>query len=190
MSDRAGAAFHLANNLAHLGLVPAEESGPKVRAIELGAGTGLAGLSISALLDWHVVLTDMEAIVGNLTYNVTQNALKKASARVLDWTMSVEEIVRSFPQQDYIIVCDCIYEESHPAMLVPIVRALLRKGGAVITCHPERETHSVEQARFRDLLYASGLRVQTTVAGRGWEDWNSLVTYATSLWREAKIIVD
>ena len=83
-----------------------------LRVLELGAGTGLLGISFASIIPGtRIDLTDLPEIVPNLSLNLTKNSNKlqevgsKGSVRVLDWnampelpkgnTQSLQEI--SFP---------------------------------------------------------------------------------------------
>lgn len=66
--------------------------GAKPQILEIGSGTGLLGIAAAAVWQADVVLTDLDVIQDNLTFNNLQNeALLKARNSsaipdVLDWT--------------------------------------------------------------------------------------------------------
>jgi hypothetical protein len=64
---------------------------PGIKVLELGAGTGLVGIAAGAVWGTDVFLTDLQAIVDNLLFNVDKNTPTveelggKISSGVLDW---------------------------------------------------------------------------------------------------------
>ncbi|XP_022251808.1 protein-lysine methyltransferase METTL21D-like [Limulus polyphemus] len=75
--------------------------------IELGAGTGLVGLT-AACLGASVLLTDLPALLPLLELNLTENGDKlqgNTEARILKWGQDVS----AFVKPDIILVADCIY---------------------------------------------------------------------------------
>ena len=122
--------------------------------LELGSGTGLLGLVFAALESTRVHLTDLPAIVPNLTRNIDLNAGVlssyggSAEADALDWSLapplnstsdSVEEHdhASSLPvatektqhfcsqKATLILTSDPIYSPSHPEILVNAIAACL-----------------------------------------------------------------
>ena len=84
------ASFLLAKRLSDLDTVLLVHDGEEI--LELGAGTGLVGLAAAVTFSCPVLLTDLPAIVPNLTRNVEANAneitTRGGSVRtaVLDWS--------------------------------------------------------------------------------------------------------
>lgn len=75
------------------------ENVPTEGTIRLGSGTGLVGLAAAALWKRCVVVTDLPAIIPNLTYNVELNyqAIERAGGKILvaplDWAHHEEALV-------------------------------------------------------------------------------------------------
>ncbi|PRW45241.1 hypothetical protein C2E21_6339 [Chlorella sorokiniana] len=142
-------------------------SRPKVRgkrALELGAGMGLAGMAL-ALLGAEVVFTDIGDVLPLLRRNVEQNispaALKlrdagwaasevgRTSVASLDW--SDRSCYADFkPPYDFILAADCVYSE----LAVPhLLATVLAMGGprtqAIITNEFRSQTvHDEFMAQF------------------------------------------
>ncbi|RMD40639.1 hypothetical protein DV735_g4509, partial [Chaetothyriales sp. CBS 134920] len=138
----------------------AEVACDKGRVLELGAGTGLVGISAACLWGASVVLTDLPDIVPNLAKNVSLNSDLivasggEADTRVLDWSD-----VSTMPQHQSekyhtIIAADPIYSPEHPNMLAnAILRSLATdRWSRVVIEFPLREHYRPEQASLKRLL--------------------------------------
>jgi len=83
-------------------LLPVQSSSARsvesLTILELGAGTGLVGLSAAAVLGVNVLLTDLPEIVSNLAHNADENAdllLSRGGSTtvaVVDWTKPQEVV--------------------------------------------------------------------------------------------------
>lgn len=87
-----GTAFAIAKKLEELGTQYMQEAqkGPTTTILELGAGTGLVGISAAMLWRADFVLTDLVEIVPNLQSNVERNRSafvegSSVTTTVLDW---------------------------------------------------------------------------------------------------------
>ncbi|XP_005111925.1 protein N-lysine methyltransferase METTL21A isoform X2 [Aplysia californica] len=81
--------------------------------LELGAGTGLAGL-VAASLGAEVVVTEREEAMNHLSSTVESNAKGKSwkiSAQVLDWRSSSYDSSDVLPNCDVVLGADIIYIE-------------------------------------------------------------------------------
>jgi hypothetical protein len=128
--------------------VPRQTSPPDptvVPVLELGAGTGLVGISASLLWDVPVVLTDLAPIVPGLLANVTINAVPsshepkpRVACGTLDWNHpDLFTIAQDSPKslQVYekarkarvLLAADTIYSEEHPEMLANVMSQWLQK---------------------------------------------------------------
>lgn len=104
------------------------------RVLELGSGTGLAGIAAyHALLqvpgDAHLRLTDMDqATLDTLAMNVRNNIIHNDNIRVevtqLDWTRVHECELKPF---DTILGADLVYEPGHADLLHKVVEKLLEQ---------------------------------------------------------------
>ncbi|KEQ99962.1 hypothetical protein AUEXF2481DRAFT_25835 [Aureobasidium subglaciale EXF-2481] len=134
------AASHiLASQLHHIG--------PKIQfptpssnilpILELGAGTGLVGVTASTLWRQPVVLTDLAPLVPALDANIDLNleGLQKANtymeAGTLDWkyptTLLIKDEERPQTEAHVIFAADTIYSEEHPELLANVILKWLRK---------------------------------------------------------------
>ncbi|GIM05245.1 hypothetical protein Vretimale_9693, partial [Volvox reticuliferus] len=142
------------------------------RAIELGAGMGLAGMAF-AMVGADVVLTDTADVLGLLRINY-ENNLSPAAVRLarahqhgtwadsagsvavaeLDWTKP--EQVRApplNPPYDFVLAADCIYHETLTEHFHRTVMDVTNEKSTVVVCN-ELRSHSV-QGRFMDLFTAT-----------------------------------
>ncbi|KAK2813845.1 hypothetical protein FQN50_000246 [Emmonsiellopsis sp. PD_5] len=152
-----------------------------IRALELGAGTGLVGLSFAAL--WgsaaSVHLTDLDAIVPNLAHNVSLNEelLNKTGANVstgvLDWSIDPEPKPTDDERCDVILAADPLYSPEHPKWLVQTIRRWLFPDGEsrVVVEMPLREAYLPQVADFRQRMGAAGLVVLEEGEEIGYDDW-------------------
>ncbi|XP_068121357.1 protein-lysine methyltransferase METTL21E-like [Hyperolius riggenbachi] len=84
--------------------------------IEIGSGTGLVSI-VASLLGAQVIATDLEALIGNLQYNVLRNTKLRCKhtpqVKELTWGSNLEETFpRSSLHFDYILAADVVY--NHP----------------------------------------------------------------------------
>jgi hypothetical protein len=198
-----GTSYLLAKRLHHLvpSILPStatSSSSPTtsspLRALEMGSGTGLVGLSAAALFGWDSHLTDLTDVVPNLANNIAANAhlfppsssssLSSVAvvARVLDWTQPLADEywqarVGSF---DVILASDPLYTPQHPGLVVSCVSLFLRKptaddaqdsGGRFIIEHPLRPSHMEEVVDCEAGLEAAGLVREAVGEEVGWDDW-------------------
>ena len=103
------------------------------RVLELGCGTGLAGL-VAAALGANAVLTDIASVLPLLQSNVDCNAAAVAAgggtAEVAELTWGTTPIAVDYGASfDLIIAADVIYEPAHVPLLLGVLQELL-DGGA------------------------------------------------------------
>ena len=124
-STGALACKHLAAHAArYAALAPTRQ----LRILELGAGTGVAGLFAAKCLEARVVLTDAEDHLELLRDNVRRNNLgERVSVQLFDWKDEKTWDLGSAP--DLILCTDNAY---HPSLYEPLAAALERclAGGA------------------------------------------------------------
>jgi methylase of polypeptide subunit release factors len=82
------------------------DANAKAKVLELGAGTGLLGITAALLWEHEVILTDLPDIVPNLQANVKKNGLGENTsssgtrASILDWTNAENSDVFSQSPED------------------------------------------------------------------------------------------
>lgn len=168
--------------------------------LELGAGTGLVGISAAAVLATRVVLTDLPSIVTNLARNVKENTSiitntgGSTSVAILDWTqpekvLSVQFDGTSSMNDDrlmesntsdkglealVVVAADPIYSTEHPAMLVNAIRYHLSKqrDATVIIGLPLRDAYVEERVELRKQMAGAGLRLLFEETHVGYDDWS------------------
>lgn len=160
--------------------------------LELGAGTGLVGITAAALFpSASLHLTDLPAIVPNLQANVSRNIFSEKSdfdgsrnvtVGVLDWSdlprseAKVEAEVENEGlrrRYDLIIAADALYSPSHPTWLVNTINLFLRRqrNARVIIELPLREGYATEVQDFRTRMSETGLVLIEDGEEVGVEDW-------------------
>ncbi|KAL2809330.1 VPS28 protein-domain-containing protein [Aspergillus granulosus] len=168
-------------------LVPPKSTNPvadrTLRALELGAGTGLVGLSFAALRgkSAKIHLTDLPEIVPNLAHNVALNVelLTKTAATVttgvLDWSVSPEPAPSSEEQYDVILAADPLYSPSHPQLLVDTIAVWLSRGldARVVLEMPLRDAYLPQVQELRELMAKLGLAVVEEGEETGYDDWET-----------------
>ena len=165
-------------------LVPsASKNNIPLRVLELGAGTGLVGLSFAAL--WgsaaSVHLTDLDPIVPNLAHNVTLNEelLSKTGASVtsgvLDWSLETGPLSEDESSYDLILAADPLYSPDHPRWLVQAIGRRLNPGtgSRVIVEMPLRDAYLPQVEDFKQRMQAIGLRILDQGEEIGYDDWES-----------------
>ncbi|PGH26486.1 hypothetical protein AJ80_01800 [Polytolypa hystricis UAMH7299] len=152
-----------------------------LRALELGSGTGLVGLSFAAL--WGsaatVHLTDLEPIVPNLEHNVSLNdeLLNKTGATVstgvLDWSIQPGPQPSAEEKYDVIVAADPLYSPEHPKWLVQTIKRWLSHDGdaRVVAEMPLRDAYLPQIEDFRQRMHSMGLVVLKEGEEIGYDDW-------------------
>ena len=161
--------------------------------LELGAGTGLVGITAAALFpSANIHLTDLPAIVPNLQANVSRNIFAEKSdfdgsrnvtVGALDWSnlpqseaeveVHVENGEGLRQHYDLIIAADPLYSPAHPAWLVNTINFSLRrqKNARVIIEVPLREGYATEVQDFRTRMSEAELVLIEDGEEVGVEDW-------------------
>lgn len=177
--------FLLAKRLASVqsSIPELEEDGA---ILELGAGTGLVGMSAAVVFRRHVILTDLPEIVSNLDRNVRANAAHISarggvmSTAVLDWSKPQDFTLcedttlpaNSFP---LIFAADPVYSTEHPTLLVNAISYHLSRDAdaRVVIELPLRDAFAAERQDLRDTMAAAGLAIMKQGEEVGHDDWSS-----------------
>jgi len=187
------ASYLLAKRLHTFELIPSNVN-CRLRALELGSGTGLVGLAMAGL-GADVLLTDLPSICPNLARNIQNNhqsiAQNKGSAHtaILNWkrpalcepfadgtdantTFSIQE---KFP---LILAADSMYSPDHPRMLVDTIHEWLSgdSHAKVIVEFPYRDAYLLEIKEFRKRMMDIGLQIVYEGEEEGYDDWSSSAT--------------
>lgn len=153
-----------------------------LRAMELGAGTGLVGISFAVLcgasMDVH--LTDLDDIVPNLAHNVTLNEElltrmgSSVSTGVLDWSIQDEEMSND-KKYNIILAADPLYSPDHPRWLVQTIKQWLGHGAdsRVIVEMPLRDAYLPQVEEFKKRMSMVGLKVVQEGKEIGYDDWEA-----------------
>jgi predicted nicotinamide N-methyase len=135
------------------------------RVLELGCGTGLAGIA-AAQAGGRVVVTDYEEDAlrfarANAEINLGAAARHRLRAELLDWRTP-----GAAGTYDLILGADIVYDRANFPFLLDVFRASMAPGGAVLIADPER---IIGRDFLRD-AEASGFAVtgfSTSVSRRG-----------------------
>ena len=155
-------------------------SSPTLRVLELGAGTGLVGITFASLFDNVVVhLTDLPEIVPNLCRNLEANApliLAKRSrvdGYALDWANLPSSPAADRFTFDIVLAADPLYSPEHPALLVGAISWMIKKDGPawVIVEYPVRTAYTGEVEALREGLSRIGLVLKVEGEETGYDDW-------------------
>ena len=172
---------YLLSRRLHMIAFPDDRKKDTLRALELGAGTGLVGLSFAVLHGKASTthLTDLPGIVENLAYNVTLNAelLDAAGATVttdiLDWSSVTPE--QQGERYDVVLAADSLYSPRHPEWLVNTVARSLGHGpdARFIIEVPLRDAYLPQVQELIERMGQVGLVMVENGKEVGYEDWES-----------------
>ncbi|KAL9129969.1 MAG: hypothetical protein Q9217_001727 [Psora testacea] len=150
-----------------------------LRILELGAGTGLAGLAAAIVSPANtcVHLTDLPEILPNLQANLERNAniigpSKRISADVLDWSKLPSDLEER-QKYDCILAADSLYGPEHPAMLTSAMAMFLKRNeeARIFTVLPFREMDRDYHAELRTEMATRSFRMLEEGMELGVEDW-------------------
>lgn len=157
--------------------------------LELGAGTGLAGITAALDLRTTVWCTDLPDIVPNLERNVAANAdsLKERNAEVrcgvLDWndprrikvpgTDTEMEVEDSDSKFRIVLAADVLYEPQHPEQVASVVSLWLQRtpDARFLAALPKRPSSEKDWNVFKKALVNRGLSLTDEGEDIGYEDW-------------------
>ncbi|EDO16453.1 hypothetical protein Kpol_1066p17 [Vanderwaltozyma polyspora DSM 70294] len=167
------------------------QSDDKLRILELGAGTGLVGISWSCkwkemmkltngnnLPNTEIILTDLPEIVGNLQRNISINNLNDiARASVLDWT-NPKSFIQEYSNEkfDIILVADPIYSPKHPEWVTTMISTFLKSNNDA-RCYlqlPIRAKYKEERSKLWELLKHDNLKTVSEEQDVGTDDWGTV----------------
>ena len=176
---------------------------PGIAVLELGAGTGLVGLSAAAIWRTNVVLSDLAPIVPGLAVNITANKETlsaiggSAFCGTLDWANPDELVLHSTGAErrqsvllsetekaTIILAADTIYSEDHPALLSKAILTWLKCGSdarAIIT-YPMRVAYLDEIRELWELLQRGGLGAIDEGRETSGHDWDDEALHEWSVW--------
>ncbi|CAK4393092.1 unnamed protein product [Aphanomyces euteiches] len=119
------------------------------RAIELGSGIGLVGMSCAYLGVKTVILTDIDDVAPLLAYNVRLNDLQdQVAVQALWWGTSVEMLEPPF---DVVLMSDVVYDPTGYEPLVQSLKDLSTPSTTILMGHRSRHPQEKE---FFNLLQA------------------------------------
>ena len=177
-----------------------------IPVLELGAGTGIAGLSAAAIWHTSVVLTDLPPILPGIAANVALNRSLLAQhgglalCGALDWAQPDKLDINNdqttaevkTPHPDYarskarvMMAADTIYSEEHPELLCTVIKARLEAGpqSRFILAYPLRVGYLDFIRDLWDQLEAIGL--ESIQEGREMmdESWDEDTPYEWCVFR-------
>ena len=154
----------------------------ELKVLELGAGTGLVGISAACLWKGSITLTDLPEILPNLAKNLQLNAELimtsggQVQARALDWSDTSDKPDKESDKFPVILAADPIYSPEHPGMLAKTILRWLRRDltSRVMIELPLREHYVDDRAKLNALLAEGGLSLMTEGTETGYDDWQNI----------------
>ncbi|EJD38330.1 hypothetical protein AURDEDRAFT_187738 [Auricularia subglabra TFB-10046 SS5] len=200
-----GSSYVLSNLLHRLNPPNLGSTGP-VTVLELGAGTGLVGLSAAALWKTDVVLTDLAPILPGLAANIALNrALLDANAArvscgMLDWNTperllwatdlpgTIAKGIRNDEanKASVILAADTMYWEHHPRLISQSIFAWLKKSpdARAVVCYSMRTAYLECMQEFYERMENGGMEL--VLEGREElpnDEWDDEKLYEWNVWR-------
>lgn len=177
----------LVENFTSIGAFEKRKDGKNLKVLELGAGTGLVGISWAC--KWKemnggdkngidMYITDLPEIVENLKKNAIENKIDSfVTADVLDWTKP-DAFVQKYSIDDHsfdvILVADPIYSPNHPEWVVNMISKFLAPHGTCYLEIPIRPKYAVERQVLIDLLEKHNFLIGQERYDQGVDDWGSV----------------
>ena len=147
--------------------------------LELGAGTGLLGISAACVWKADVLLTDLPEVVPNLEHNLLLNRnLTKTrggvvSVRALDWSDEADIPNESSEQFSVILAADPIYSPDHPMIFVKTISKWLKDNAdaRLVLALPLRGLYQEERLKLRHHLEEARLKILKEGTDVAYDDW-------------------
>eukprot|EP01032_Pedospumella_encystans_P013830 gene13830-15905_t len=144
------------------------EDQPTLNVLELGAGIGLCGMYLGALMqhscNTKVLLTDLPGAIDGLNENINRNSLEvSVHARVLSWgdAGDLDAVMEEFNgQAPLVIAADCVYWECLYEPLFQTIKALVSRGCKIVISHVRRWK---KDGKFFAMCKKAGMRVSVWV---------------------------
>ncbi|ODQ68401.1 hypothetical protein NADFUDRAFT_20858 [Nadsonia fulvescens var. elongata DSM 6958] len=150
--------------------------------LELGAGTGLVGITM-ARLGHEVVVSDLAEIIDNLNHNVQHNH-DNITVEELDWSNPSTEFDQKYSSKfNTLVLSDPIYSSRHPPWIRDMIVRYMRKTAEARTLIqvPIREKFEKERDVFWTLLNECGLERVMVDTEHGWDDFGKQ-EFIWSMW--------
>ena len=170
-----------------------------IPVLELGAGTGLVGLTAARVWGTSVILTDLAPIVpglaGNIALNTGHGHPEAATAECgsLDWKRPQELQVsqgRSYSatrdKAQIILAADTVYSEEHPELLSAVILQWLAPGpdSRAILTYPLRVAYLDQIRELWETLERGGLEaVKDGTERESTDTWDDECLCEWSVWR-------
>jgi predicted nicotinamide N-methyase len=149
-------------SLPHLPSLERTLSQPNLNILELGAGCGIVGITLSHVLPStsQILLTDLPEASEILTHNLSLPPLQKPTLthQILDWSFPLPLNVSS-TKWNLIVVADCTYNPDVVPDLVKTLRAVAEGNREVVVLLAMKVRHESELIFF-DLMTEAGFEVE------------------------------
>ena len=133
-----------------------------INILELGAGCGIVGITLSTILrNPQILLTDLPEAVEILTNNVTLLSSRKPKHQVLDWSEPLPPNVQ-FTKWDLVVVADCTYNPDVVPDLVATLGRIAAGNSQVLVLLAMKVRHESEMVFF-ELIDREGWVVREKV---------------------------
>ncbi|TQS35223.1 hypothetical protein Golomagni_04363 [Golovinomyces magnicellulatus] len=181
---------------------------PSIEVLELGSGTGLVGMVAAAAWDVSVLLTDLESIQENLSYNIRENldtisrtCSGSVSCSKLDWRNPKDAFSeeRRF-EACLIIAADPLYDDYHLLALTNTIDTFLKKDdrARILIAIPLRDKHTsyLSQEFQQKMLSRHFEIVKVLFESCIDEDWAGSKNYdegvplEVTIWQRSKLELD
>jgi len=156
--------------LPELPLLQKTLSGNKLKVLELGAGCGIVGITLSQVFSSQVsqvLLTDLDEASEILSQNLSPAVLNspnpsKISHQVLDWSSPLPSNIKS-ASWDLIVVADCTYNPDVVPDLVATLKSVTEESKDAVMLLAMKVRHDSELIFF-DLMKEKHLVVREKCA--------------------------